>query len=173
MHQLPQRAGVQFASDLLDGGRPTVSVADGGYSVGALSGGDHRLGVGQRARQRLLAQHVLACGEQSLDDLAVQVVGHHDAHRVDIRSVGDRLPVIFGPLVAVSLGGVVGHGGVGVGNGDQPHVRPIGAEQRRGGAVAGGMGAAGHATADHGHAERLGNSHVQISFEVSLLKPIY
>ena len=68
---------------------------------------------------------MLTCREQSLDDLAVQVVGDHDADRVDIGGVGDRAPVVFGPLVAVPLGGVVGDGGVCVGDRDQPDVRPI------------------------------------------------
>ena len=173
MHQLAERAGGEFAPDLLDGRRSAIGVADGGHPVGSLGRGDHRLGVGQRARQRLLAQHVLACGQQSLDDLAVQMVGHHDAHRVDIRRIGDRAPVVFGALVAVALGGVVGDGGVGVGDRDQPHVRPIGAEQRGRGAVSGGMGAAGHPTADHGHADGVGVVISRTSFGVSLLKPIY
>ena len=116
---------------------------------------------------------MLARGQQSLDDLAVQMVGDHHAHRVDVRRLGDRPPVVFGSLVSVPLGGVVGNGGVGVGDGDQPHIRPVGAEERRGGAVAGGVGAAGHATADDGDANGFSASHVSKSSEVSVLKPIY
>jgi hypothetical protein len=111
---------------------------------------------------------VLSGGEQSFDDFAVQVVGDHDAHRIDVLRLGDRMPVVFGALIAVPLGGVVGDGGVGVGNRDQPHVGVVGAEQGGGGAVASGVSATGHATADHGHADGCGSaSHVQNSFEVS------
>ena len=117
--------------------------------------GDHGLGVGDRARERLLAEHVLACGKQPSDHLAVQVVGHHDADRVDIGGVGDRAPVVLGALVAVAQRVVVGDGRVGVGDGDQPDVGSFGAEQRRRGAVSGGMRPAGHAAADDGDTDRV------------------
>ena len=70
--------------------------------------GGHRLGLGDRGAQRLLAQHVLARGQQGLDDLTVQVVGDHDAHRVDVGRVGDGVPVRLGACVAVPPGGVAG-----------------------------------------------------------------
>ena len=144
--------------------RPAVGVADGGDPVGTVGRGDHRLGVGERAGQRLLAEHVLARGEQTLDDLAVQVVGDHDAHRVDVGCVGDRPPVVLGALVAVALGGVVGDRGVGVRDGDQAYIRPVGAEQRCGAAVSGGMRTSGHAAADDGHPDRVG--HLRILLEI-------
>ena len=93
---------------------------------------------------------MLAGGEQAFDDLAVQVVGDHDADGVDVGRVGDRAPVVLGALVAVALGGVVGDGFVGVGDGDQAHVGAVGAEQRRRGAISGGVGTSGHAAADDG-----------------------
>src|SRR6476661_7370479 len=54
-------------------------------------------------------------GQQALDDLTVQVVGHHDTDSVDVGRVGDGPPVVLGAGIAVALGGVLGHRGVGVG----------------------------------------------------------
>ena len=71
VHEFADRAGGEFASDLLDRGRTPVGVSDGGDAVGCFCSGDHGLGVGERAGQRLLAQHVLAGGEQARDDLAM------------------------------------------------------------------------------------------------------
>ena len=153
VHQVAQRARGEFAPDHLDRGRAAVGVADGGDRVGLLRRGDHRLGVGERARQRLLAEHVLARGEQALDDLAVQVVGDHDADRVDVGRVGDRAPVVLGALVAVPLGGVVGDRFVHVRDRDQPHVGPIGTEKCCGTAVSGRVCAPGHPAADDGYAD--------------------
>ena len=113
--------------------------------------GDHRLGVGERAGQRLLAEYVLARGEEALDDLAVQVVGHHDADRIDVGCVGDRPPVVLGALVAVSLGGVIGDRFVHVRDGHEAHIGPIGAEKGCGTAVSGGMRSSGHPAADDGY----------------------
>ncbi len=96
---------------------------------------------------------MLARRQQTLDDLAVQMVGHYDAHRVDVGRIGDSAPVVFGPLVAVALGGVVGDGGVRVSDRDQPYVWAVCAEQRGGGAIAGRVRAARHAAADHGHTD--------------------
>ena len=154
MHQLAQRARGQLAADRLDRGGAPVGIADGGDSVTAFGGGHHCLGVGERTRQRLLAQHVLARGQQALDDLAVQVVGHHNADRVDIRRIGDRMPVVLGAVVAITLGGVVCDGGVGVCDRDESNVGAFGAEQRGGGPVSGGMGTAGHPAADDGDPDR-------------------
>ena len=150
VHEFADRARGELTPDLLDGGRPAVGVADGGDAVRPVGHVDHRLGIGERARKRLLAEHMLARRQQALDDLAVQMVGDHDADRVDVGGIGDGTPVVLRPLVAVALGGVVGDGVVRVGDGDQPDVRPVRAEQRASGAIAGRVRAARHAAADHG-----------------------
>ena len=98
---------------------PTAVIA-----VGALGGGDHGLGVGQRAGQRLLTQHVLTGGEQAFDDLAMQVVGDHNAHGVDVGRLGDRPPVVLGPFISIPACGVVSDGLVGVRDCHQSHVGP-------------------------------------------------
>jgi hypothetical protein len=77
------------------------------------------------------------------------MVGDDHADGVDVGGGGDGLPVVLRPLVAVALGGVIGDGLVHVGDGDQPHVRPIGAEKSCGVAVSGSMGTSGHAAADY------------------------
>ena len=152
VHEFAQRARGQFTPDMFDGRRPAVGVADGGDAVAALGRGHHRLGIGQRTGQRLFAQYVLARGDQSLDDLPMQMIGDNDAHRVDVRRIGDGAPVVLGALIAVTLGGVVGDGSVGIGDGDQPHIRPIGPEQCGRRPVSRGMRAAGHAATDYGDA---------------------
>jgi hypothetical protein len=96
---------------------------------------------------------VLARCEQAFDDLAVEVVGDHDAHGVDVGRIGDRVPVVLGALVAVALGGVVGHCFVHVGYGYQAHAGPVGTEQRCRGTVSGRMGPSRHAAADDGHTD--------------------
>ena len=152
--QLADRAGGEFASDLLDGRRTPVGVPDGGHTVGSLGGGDHRFGIGQRPGQRLLTQDVLAGGEQAFDDLAVQMVGDHDAHCIDVGRLGDRPPVVLGPFISIPACGVVSDGLVGVRDCHQSHVGPVGPEERAGGAVSGGVCASGHATADDGDSDR-------------------
>jgi hypothetical protein len=94
-------------------------------------------------------------GQQSFDDLAVQMVGNHHAHRIDVGCVSDRAPVVAGPLIAVALGGVVGHRGIGVGDRHQSHIRAIDSEQCCGGAVSGGMCTPGQSPADDGDADWL------------------
>ena len=152
MHEFAQCARGQFPPDLFDGRRPPVGVADGGDAVTALGRGHHRLGIGQRTGQRLFAQHVLARGDQPFDDLAMQMVGDNDTHRIDVGRLCDGAPVVLGALVPVALGGVVGHGGVGIGDGDQPHVRPLRPEQGGRHPVSRGMCPAGHAATDNGDA---------------------
>ena len=68
--------------------------------VGGRRRRDHRLGVLDARRERLLAEHVLAGLEQTLDDLAVQRVGDDDADDVDVGRLRDRLPARLGALVA-------------------------------------------------------------------------
>jgi hypothetical protein len=97
---------------------------------------------------------VLARGQQALDDRAVEMVGHDHADHVDVVGGGHRLPAGLGPLVAEAAGGVVGEGGVDVGDGDQPDLGQALVVDGRRRPVPGGVGPAGHAGADHGHAER-------------------
>jgi hypothetical protein len=94
---------------------------------------------------------VLAGGQQPLDDLAVQRVGHDHADHVDVVGGGHRLPAGLGPLVPVAAGRVGGEGLVDVGDRDQPDLGQALVVERRRRAVAGGMGPAGHAGPDHGH----------------------
>ena len=82
----------------------------------------------------------------------MQMIGDNDAHRVDVRRIGDGAPVVLGALIAVTLGGVVGHGGVGICDRDQPHIRPLGPEQCGRHPVSRGMCPAGHAATDNGDA---------------------
>ena len=97
---------------------------------------------------------MLAGGEQAFDDLAVEMVGDHDAHCVDVGRLGDRPPVVLGAFISIPACGVVGDGLIGVRDCHQSHVGSVGLEERAGGAVSGGMGAAGHATADDGDSDR-------------------
>ena len=83
-----------------DPGRAAEGEADPRDGVRAAGGGRHRPGVLQGVAERLLAQHVLAGGQQTLDHLAVQRVGHHHADHVDVRVLGHRLPGGVVPLVA-------------------------------------------------------------------------
>ena len=121
--------------------------------VGRLCRGHHRLGVLDRRRQRLLAQHVLAGGEQRFDNRPVQLVGDGHRHDVDVRSVHDRLPGGLRPLVAEALGAVDREGLVRVGDRHQADLGKVQVVQLAGGAVAGSVGSADHASADDGDAE--------------------
>ena len=94
---------------------------------------------------------MLTGGEQALDDLAVQVVGDHDAHRVDIGCVGDRAPVVLSALVAVALRGVIGDRFVHVRDRHEAHIGSVGTEKGCGTAVSGGMRAPGHPAANDGY----------------------
>src|SRR5262249_28446070 len=100
---------------------------------------------------------------------AVQVVGDHDTHRVDVRRVGDGAPVVLGALVSVSLGGVVGDGRVGVGDRDEPYVWSVRAEQRGGRAIAGRVCPARHAATDHARPDGFGASHRENILCVSIV----
>ena len=109
----------------------------------------HRLGVLHRPRQRLLAQHVLAGGDQRLGDRAVQRVADHDAHRVDRRVLGDGLPARQRLLVAVAARAVLGQRDVGVGDRGQPDRGEPRPGDRAGHPVGRRVAAAGHPCADH------------------------
>ncbi len=65
------------------------------------AGGDHLVGLRQRARERLLADHVLAGRRGRNRDVAMQVVGGADADDVDVRLLDQR------PVVGVVAGDAV------------------------------------------------------------------
>ncbi len=101
---------------------------------------------------------MLAGGEQTLGDLPMKVVGHHDGDRVDVVGAGDGLPAGFRAFETVALGGLGGEGLVDVGDRDQIDRRCVAAEHRLGVAIGLGVGPAGHSGADHGDVDRI--SHV-------------
>ncbi len=102
LHRCTDPALGHEAAHRRDRRRPSKREADRRLEPGALGGGHHRLGVGDRRGQRLLAEHVLARRQKSLDHLAVQGVGEDDAHHVDVRCAGDGLPAGLAALVAVT-----------------------------------------------------------------------
>ena len=122
VHGPSEVAFVEFTADRVDRGRPPVGVAQCADPVVAGDSLHHRLRIGNCWRQGLFAQHVLACGQQRLDDLAVQTIGQYHAHRVDVVGLDDRLPVVGGALETVAPTGVLGEFVVDVGDGDQAHV---------------------------------------------------
>ena len=76
-----------------DGGYAAVVVPDEGHAGGPSGGGRHRLGVGKRARQRLLARDVLA-GLQRRDRLlGMDVVRSGDVDQADL-GCRDRGPPV-------------------------------------------------------------------------------
>ncbi len=102
-------------------GRAAEGEADAGDRAGGVAGGlGHRAGVLHGVAQRLLAQHVLAGGQQALDDLAVQRVRDDDADDVDVVGLGDRLPRGVVALVAEAAGGEGAELGVHVADRHQP-----------------------------------------------------
>ena len=60
---------------------------------GGLGGVGHGVGLGDGVRQRLLAQHVLACLEGGDGDLGVRVAGGDDVDDVDVIAVEQGAPV--------------------------------------------------------------------------------
>ena len=132
-----------------------VDEADAAHEVGVgLGGGDHGGRVLEARREGLLAQHVLARGEQRLDDLAVEVVGDDDADDLHVVRLEQFAPVGAVALVAVALGCVLGHALVRVDHGGIPDGRQRRVEKRWGCAVSGAMCAAGHTGSDDGDADR-------------------
>ena len=118
--------------------------------------GGHRLGLGHRVRQRLLAQHVLAGVEGRDRDLGVGVPGGADVDQVDVRTVEQPGPVGLGLLPAHPLGGL-GHADR-VTPAEHPHLgseRQV--EETWGGAPALGVGRTHEGVADHADAEVWGD----------------
>ncbi len=135
VQDLAQRTGADLLTDCTHGRRPAVGEAAGSDLSSSLRRGHHGLRVRGTLGERLLAQHVLARGQQSLRDLAVQVVGHHDAHGIDVVGPGDRLPARLGALEAVPLRGVRGELGIDVSDRNEPDRRRSGPEHGLRGAV--------------------------------------
>ena len=105
---------------------------------------------------------MLAGGHERLGDRPVQRVAHHDAHRVDRRVLGDRLPGRHRLLEAVPVGGVRGECGVGVRDRGQPDARDTEIEDGGCLAVPGGVAAAGHSGTDDRDRDLLLGRHVPI-----------
>jgi hypothetical protein len=122
------------------------------FTPAAGGGRRHRLGIGERQRQRLLAMHVLARGDGGERHLAVKPVGGGDADDVDGR-VGHQRPPVTGRAGEAEL---VGEGGRlvarDVAEQFQPHVGQI-AEHRPGVAVGERMALAHEAGADQADAQ--------------------
>jgi hypothetical protein len=97
--------------------------------------------------------------QQRFRDLAMQVIGNHDADSVDIVGVHDRLPAAFSTFEAVAISGVVSEVGVDIGNRHQTDRRGVGAEDRLGRAVGVCMGASGYACADDSNPNRISHDH--------------
>jgi hypothetical protein len=150
--------GGELLADGADGGGAAEHEADAGLAVRRPGGGHHGLGVLDGRGHRLLAEHVLAGGQQALDDPAVERVGHDHADHVDVVGGGHGLPAALGPLVAEAAGGVGGEGGVDVGDRGQADLGQALAVHRRGRPVPGGVRPAGHAGPDDGDADgRIGH----------------
>ena len=166
VQHLAQVAGLDQVPDVGDARGAAEGEADLGDDVatgGCVCCRGHRAGVLQGVAQRLLAQHMLAGGEQTLDHLAVQRVGDHDADHVDVVGLGDRLPGGVVPLVPEAAGGERAELGVHIADRDQPDGRQHRAVQRGRGAIGRGMRPPGHSGADDRDTEAIG--HV-FSFEV-------
>ncbi len=104
---LPNRAVVDQLLGELHQGCPAVVVADARDHPRSArcSFGGH--GLCRRATDRLLTEHGLARGRDSLDHLDVEHVGGRDEHDVDIVGVDDLVPVGNGALVAERSHGVI------------------------------------------------------------------
>ena len=146
--------GAHEVTDGCDGGLAAVDERRARDQIGVRRRGvRHGPGVLERVRERLLAQHVLAGGEEGLDDLAVQRVGDDHADDVDVVGVEQRTPVGAVPLVAVACRRVRGGRLVGVDHRGVVDRRERGVEEGRGGAVAGAVCATGHPRSDDRHAD--------------------
>ena len=73
---------------------------------GFLLGFSHRLGVFEGISDWLLAQDVLARSNECLGDFAVQSIAHDDRYDIDLGVFGHLLPVVYGIVVSVALGGI-------------------------------------------------------------------
>jgi hypothetical protein len=143
--------GGDLVADGGDGRGAAEHEPDAGLPSRGLGRRHHGLGVLCGRGHRLLAQDMLAGGQQALHDLAVQEVGHDHADHVDVRRLGQGPPVVLGPLVPVAPGRIRGERLVDVGDRDQPDLGQALVVERGRRPVPGGMRPAGHAGPDHGH----------------------
>ena len=150
MVDLAQVALGDELGELGHSGVAAVGEAHAGDDAGLLLHLRHGAGGLERVRQGLLAQDVLAGPDEGLGDLAVQGVSHHDGDDIDVRVLGHDAPVVDGALVAVALGGVLGEGEAGVGDGVQADRRQAQVEDGSDLAPGVGVGGAGHAGTDDG-----------------------
>jgi hypothetical protein len=86
--------------------KPTAPTRPGAAAAAATMG----LRVGDRGRQRFLAEHVLAGAQGGLGDLPVQIVGDRDADGIDLGGLDDGAPIGLGAGEPVA-GGRVGANG--------------------------------------------------------------
>ena len=161
VQHLAQVTGLDQLADVGDARGAAEGVADLG-DEGIVAGGcvccrGHRAGVVQGVAQRLLAQHVLAGGQQALDDLTVQRVRDDDADHVDVVGRGDGLPRGVVPLVPEPAGGQRAELGVHVADRDQPDGRQHRAVQRGRGAVGRRVRPPRHAGTDYRDTETIGH----------------
>ena len=78
-------------------------MADAQHTTGATHRREYALAFGDRARHRLLEQHVLAGVERRDRDLRVEVVRHDDVDGLERRVGDERAPVPMDPCLRVSL----------------------------------------------------------------------
>ncbi len=98
---------------------------------GGLGGRDHLLGLGDRVRERLLAEHVLAGLERGDRDLGVGVAGRAHVDEVDVVPADERLPARLRGLPAEPLRG--GGDRLRVAAAEDPHPRVEGEVEEPGG----------------------------------------
>src|SRR5215217_691765 len=82
--------GDQFAESS-DAWRPAECKADADHRVGAASQLRHGASILEVVTQRLLAEHMLASGDQPLHHLTMQKVGHDHADNIDVGILRNRL----------------------------------------------------------------------------------
>ena len=121
----------------------------------ALGGRGHRLGLGHRVGERLLAEHVLACVQGTHGDVDVGVARGADVHEVDVVAGDQPGPVGLGRLPAESPGCLRHAGGVPAAEGAHPGPQRQ-VEEVWCGAPGLGMGSAHEGVPDHADAEGRG-----------------
>ncbi len=124
-----QRAGGDQFAEGSDARRSAEGEADPDHRVGAAGDVRHRASVLEVVAQRLLAEHVLAGGDQALHHLAVQGVGHDHADDIDVGVLRDRLPGGVGALVPEAPGRQRAELRADVADGDEPQVRQCGLDR--------------------------------------------
>ncbi len=104
LDDLPQLAGLDPPPQRLDVGVEPPAVGDHQHPARRVRGRDHRLGLLQRGRHRLLDQHVLARLQAGDRLLGVQAVRRAHHHGIDLRVGGQLAPVGGRAGDAVALG---------------------------------------------------------------------